>query len=329
MPDSYLMSGSYLEQQQKKHDAPTYVKDFKEFGQIYHIHFSPFEWTKNIMLLAFNKRIVFIHLIFENTIGVDQLYEFEQPSRCTAISLSPLASIDLLPHQLVFAVGSIDHKIRIFESDLRENTSCKVISGHTSFINDLSYDIENTYLASASDDNTVKIWHSDGYKLKTTFNLGSPAMVISWHRCDPGKLLVAEKIGLVKFYNVETEIAILSLDFAKSLSSAHWTSSDSQILGTLQLGELLLWDLSKPCLPQQSTLLFPENGGHIKFSPQGELLAAVNSLDGSLKVVHTTTQTLKLNARVFLPTNVQWHYHFSILCVGDDAKLCFWKLKGL
>lgn len=71
-----------------------------------------------------------------------------------------------------------------------------MLSGHTSYINDVTFDTENLYLASASDDNTVKLWYTDGFQLKTTFNLTSPAMVVSWHRSDPGKLLVAEKIGI-------------------------------------------------------------------------------------------------------------------------------------
>lgn len=87
----------------------------------------------------------------------------------------------------------------------------------------------------------------------------------------------------------------------------------------------LLFDCS---LPQQSTIVFSENGGHTRFSPQAELIATVNSLDGSLKVVHTTTQTLKLSSNVVLPTNVQWHYHYPIVCVGDDTRLCFWRINS-
>ncbi|CAG9762476.1 unnamed protein product [Ceutorhynchus assimilis] len=207
---------------------------------------------------------------------------------------------------------------------LRESINM-VLEGHESYINDVRFDFENKYLASTSDDNTVKLWYTDGFQLKATFNVDSPAMVVAWHRSDPKKLLVAEKLGIVKFYNVETETPILSLDFAKSLCSAHWAPSDSQILATLQLGELLLWDLTKPFLPQNSTIIFPENGGTIQFSPQGELLAAVNSLDGSLKVVQTVTQTLKLSAQVSLPSNVQWHYLHPIVCVADDTKLYFWR----
>lgn len=70
-----------------------------------------------------------------------------------------------------------------------------MISGHTSYINDITFDPDNVYLASASDDNTVKIWFTEKFNLKTTLNLTSPAMVVAWHRGDPGKLMVAEKIG--------------------------------------------------------------------------------------------------------------------------------------
>ncbi|XP_050301561.1 nucleoporin Nup37 [Anthonomus grandis grandis] len=326
MRDDFLMHTDAIDASKKNSNEPIYVKDFSEYGQILHIHFSPYEWTKDVMLLAFEEKILFVHLSFENSISINKVYEFPHP-RCSALAISPNSSLAVLPNQVIFATGSSDFKLRVYESDLEQNTLCRELSGHVSYINDVTFDPENLYMASASDDNTVKLWFTDGFRLKSTFHLNSPAMVVSWHRADSGKMLVAEKIGLIKFYNVDTETPILSLDFAKSLSSAHWAPSDSQILGTLQLGELLVWDLTKPCLPQQSTILFPENGGTIKFSPQGELVAAVNNLDGSLKVVHTVTQHQKLNVSLSLPSNVQWHYHYPIVCVGDDMKLCFWKVS--
>lgn len=77
-----------------------------------------------------------------------------------------------------------------------------------------------------------------------------------------------------------------------------------------------------------NNILFSENGGNLKFSPQGELIAVVNSLDGSLKIVHVKSQAVKLTAGVTLPTNVCWHYRYPLVCVGDDSKLCFWKVSA-
>lgn len=60
---------------------------------------------------------------------------------------------------------------------------------------------------------------------------------------DSGKLLVAEKIGLMSFYNVETETCIFSTDYSKPLSSCHWAPADKDMLASLHSGELLIWEL--------------------------------------------------------------------------------------
>lgn len=64
-----------------------------------------------------------------------------------------------------------------------------------------------------------------------------------WHRADPGKLLVAEKMGLISFYNVENETCIFSTDYGKSLSSCHWSPTDDDIIASIHQGELLVWQL--------------------------------------------------------------------------------------
>lgn len=137
------------------------------------------------------------HSNFQEDLVVDKLYEFPHPNRCTALGLSPDTSLALLPHKAIFATGDTDYKIRVFESDLQDNNVCRVINAHNGYINDLTFDTENCHFASASDDNTVKVWCTEELKLKCLFNLTSPGMVVSWHRSDPGKLLVAEKIGIV------------------------------------------------------------------------------------------------------------------------------------
>lgn len=81
--------------------------------------------------------------------------------------------------------------------------------------------------------------------LRANLTLFSTGISLCWHTKDTAKLLVAEKIGLIRFYNVETQRPILSLDVGKPLSSAHWAPFDTQLVGSLQHGELLLWDLTR------------------------------------------------------------------------------------
>lgn len=68
-------------------------------------------------------------------------------------------------------------------------------------------------------------------------------MSVCWHKTDGGKLLVAEKMGIISFYNVETETCIFSSDYGKSLSSCHWSPSDNDLMVSLHQGELLVWQL--------------------------------------------------------------------------------------
>lgn len=79
-------------------------------------------------------------------------------------------------------------------------------------------------------------------------------------------------------------------------------------------------------MPLHKCMIFPENGGLVNFSSQGEFIASVNCLDNSLKVLHLKSQTVKLSATVTLPTNVSWHYRHPLFCIGDDDNLCFWKV---
>jgi hypothetical protein len=81
-------------------------------------------------------------------------------------------------------------------------------------------------------------------------------------------------------------------------------------------------------VPINNNLLFTEAGGYIRFSPFGELIAAVNNLESTLKVVHVHNNQLKLTVPVTLPSNVSWHCRCPIVCVGDYMTLSFWKVTS-
>lgn len=71
-----------------------------------------------------------------------------------------------------------------------------------------------------------------------------------------------------------------------------------------------------------------EDGGHIKFNQEGNMVAVINSLSFNLKVTHLQSNQMKLNVPVLLPTNVSWHFRLPVVCVGDDRHLCFWKIDS-
>lgn len=68
-----------------------------------------------------------------------------------------------------------------------------------------------------------------------------------WHIADPGKLMVAERSGTIRLYNVEREQAILSFDtHLTPLISADWSPVNIYRVAALAAGHLVIWDTTSP-----------------------------------------------------------------------------------
>jgi nuclear pore complex protein Nup37 len=70
---------------------------------------------------------------------------------------------------------------------------------------------------------------------------------VCFHREEVGKLLVAEKNGIIHLYNILSQQAILSVDSGSiPLMSADWSPSNSLHVAAIAAGELLVWNISRP-----------------------------------------------------------------------------------
>jgi len=123
----------------------------------------------------------------------------------------------------------------------------KILEGHKDYMNAISYEPEGELLASVSDDHTCKLWAvKENQKCVSTFYLTSPGTSVCWHNEESGKLLVAEKNGLIRMYNVRSHQAIMSLDSGVvPLTAADWGPNPLKV-ASIAAGELLLWDVSRP-----------------------------------------------------------------------------------
>ena len=124
--------------------------------------------------------------------------------------------------------------------------------GHKNLVNAISFDRNSSYLASTSDDHTVRIWSTETYECDTVFNLTSAGVALSWNQQEPFKLMVAEKMGLIRFYNVSLKQAISCfIDGSPNCSTyplinATWAPNNVRLVATiLQNGHLILWDVTR------------------------------------------------------------------------------------
>lgn len=123
----------------------------------------------------------------------------------------------------------------------------QVLGGHKDYTNALAYEPEGELLATVSDDHTCKLWAiKEEQKNVSTFYLSSPGMAVCWHNEESGKLLAAEKNGLIHMYNVRSQQAIMSLDAGVvPLTHADWGLNPLKV-ACLAASELLVWDVSRP-----------------------------------------------------------------------------------
>jgi nuclear pore complex protein Nup37 len=73
-------------------------------------------------------------------------------------------------------------------------------------------------------------------------------MSVCWHTTEPGKLLVAEKSGLLQLFNTLTQQPIISLDSGTTpLMSAHFGRRPT-VFSFLHWfeGKRFVWDISRP-----------------------------------------------------------------------------------
>jgi len=304
--------------------------------QIHRVEFSPYEYSQNLICIALANKIAVGNVKFqeedddlEDELEFQLLREFHHETRVSALAWSPDTSLSVLPKCVSFASAGADYKVRLFTSDLVSSHTLQVLCGHTNYVNYVTYEPAGQFLASVSDDHTCKIWNiKEDNSCTATFFLTSPGMAVCYHREEVGKLLVAEKNGLIHLYNILSHQAILSLDSGcVPLMSADWSPSNCLLVAAVAGGELLVWDMSRPSLPIDARPVHVEGGQLLRFSQLSEhYIATVGQSDLQLKVTHVKSKHPALTALLQLVGGLTWHFRLPYVCAGNDRKLCFWKV---
>jgi len=343
---------------------------------IHAVAFNPFEWSATLVAFGGKKSIVVgeVKLAEEGEsdkpIEFNRLSEFHHDGRVEVIAWSPESSLLTFPKVIKLAVASGDKRLKIIHSDLDDVNRVTFLEGHTDYINAIVF-LENGHqVASTGDDLTARVWtlkNPSGLddssprddpapraapprddpaasaatpEMSAFFPLGSPGVALGWHPDDPAKLMVAERAGVVRFYNVSNQQTILSLDtnatlgLLDPLSSADLCPGNPLLVGGVvaSSGQRLVWDVSRSSQPQQpaeSASGHPEGGGICAFSlAKPHLLGSVGKIGGQIRVLN-----IQNGATVFSTSHpscrgLSWHARLPLLAVGSDKKVVVWKVEG-
>lgn len=315
--------------------SATYTVSCEDYVHV--VEFSPYDCGSPASLLAYggNQHVVVAACRFkeEDTeiegVEFNTLQVFMHGVRVDAIAWSPETRLDKLPQVIRFCTAAADKKLRLWTSDLQNKHESKVMEGHTSYINQLVFEpIEGKQIASVSDDHTCRVWDLDGNET-ISFTLRSPGVGICWHPEEAFKLMVAEKKGTIRFYDLVAQHAILSLDSGQvPLMSADWCLTNTVKVGAVAGNDWVIWDITRSSYPLEKRPVHVDRGRHFRWSRAQENLFATTGYPGKiasqLLVHHLVHPQPVMIGSASVGAGLSWHRTLPLCVIGGDRKLFFW-----
>uniref|UniRef100_A0A3B5MAK5 Nucleoporin 37 n=1 Tax=Xiphophorus couchianus TaxID=32473 RepID=A0A3B5MAK5_9TELE len=168
-----------------------------------------------------------------------------------------------------------------------------------------------------------RLWDLDGNET-AVLRLHSPGMSVCWHPQEAFKLMVAEKKGTIRFYDLVTQQAILSLDSGHSgpLMSADWCLTNTIKVGAVVGNDWLIWDITRSRTSNLYTSFL------FRWSFVNENLFATTGCPGKISsqvfIHHLGHPQPVMIGSSPVGSGLSWHRMLPLCVVGGDRKLCFW-----
>ncbi|XP_073476419.1 nucleoporin Nup37 isoform X1 [Aquarana catesbeiana] len=313
----------------------TYTVDCEDY--IHVVEFNPFDSVSPGSLIAYggNDYVAIASCRFQeedtsvNGIEFKILKTFHHEVRVDAITWSPETRYDTLTPVLRFCTAAGDKTLRIFTSDFHEENKCQIIDGHSGYINDVVFcSCEGNDIASVSDDHTCRIWDLGGNQI-AMFMLRSPGMSVAWHPEEAFKLMVAEKTGTIRFYDLTTHQAILSLESMQvPLMSADWCLKNTFRVGAVAGNDWVIWEMPRSSYPQDNKPSHADRARFFRWSKCNENLFATTGCPGKMNsqllIHHLGHPHPILVGSASVGSGLSWHRTLPLCVVGGYRKLFFW-----
>lgn len=196
-------------------------------------------------------------------------------------------------------------------------------------INSIEFEpLNGDLLASTGDDKICYVWDTLTGVPCSLFKLTSPGTSVKWHKYEPNKLLVAEKKGIIRFYDVENKSPILSFSCETPLIlSADWCRTNNFLIGCSAGPNTVFYNTAQSSYPIDVIKTHTKNGESFAFFDEN-IYASRGKPNGQILVRHRRNGQ-ELLTREVCGHDLSWHSKYPILAVGAYKKVVIYHLAIL
>ncbi|CAJ0939898.1 unnamed protein product [Ranitomeya imitator] len=142
-------------------------------------------------------------------------------------------------------------------------------------------------------------------------------------------LMVAEKTGIIRIYDLSRHQAILSLESLQTpLMSADWCLQNTFRVGAVAANDWIFWEMPHSSCPQATKPVHSDRARCFKWSKCNENIFATTGCPGKMNtqlLIHHLEHPLPiLIGSAPVSSGLSWHRSLPLCVVGGYRKLFFW-----
>lgn len=318
------------------------------------VEFFPYEWAQNLLAVCMPNEVkVFSFNSYQqennseshtNENNLQPLMTVPlQDGRIDHFSWSPRTNVATLKPIIQFAVCDNNRNLMFCTADLSKETVRTLDQDLSAYVKTvekkidadivykISYDHDNGEMIAFTADNSCFLWNCELSKLDQ-FSLQSSGVGICWHRDEKNKLMVAERSGLIRIYNLETMRPIYTLLSMEPFNEAvtfplisfDWCQTNPEVVIATTKSQIIYWNTSGSCLPQK----IDDNVENLKVCRIAKFKDdIIGYLTGSDTNAKMTILNYRLNQVIYQSNNMKLLNSFSfnailpVVAIANEQKL--------